>query len=120
MATFKTRIVGLIGSDNVSDNEITLHLTDAAADLINSMPNECMWLVADESSAITSNGYALDTCKILGVTRDDESCTLAPMAYENKIKNNPSSMFGASDLYPMFILKEGKLNPSPSNPLLVT
>ena len=68
----------------------------------------------DESADIGANGYSLDTCKLVGVTRDGEYCANAPLAYEHRVANSPHSLFASSKDQPLYILKEGKVSVYPA------
>ena len=113
MATLGTRVEDLIGtfSDTTAKDSA---LTDAAQEILNVLPDECLWLVIDESADIVSNGYSVDTCKVMAVTRDGEFCKLMPLAYENRVINVPESLFAPSTNMPVYILKENKISVYPT------
>ena len=110
MTTLGERTTDLITSTDITNIQLSQFLTDSAQDILNILPDQCLWLVIDESASIAVNGYALDTCKVISVTRDGEYCTLSPSAYEHRIANVPDSLFAGSATYPTYILKEGKLS----------
>ena len=108
MATLGTRVEDLIGTiaDGVA---VDSALTDSAQEILNILPDECLWLVIDESADISTNGYTVDTCKVMAVTRDGEFCKIMPLAYENRVINVPESLFAPSTNVPIYILKENKI-----------
>jgi len=80
MATFRVRIEDIIGdiqdlgTDSASDTQqaITDALTDATASIIDSVNPELLWMMATESTGVTSNPLAtspITTSKIIKVER---------------------------------------------------
>ena len=113
MSTLGERIEDLIGV--VTDADVkTDSLTDSATDILNSIPDQCLWLVIDETADVTVNPYSIDTCKVMAVTRDGEFCSQAPLAFESRVISSPDSLYAPSVNTPVYILKEGKISVYPT------
>lgn len=118
MATFQARIEDLIGTVDNSDL-IKSSLTDTAAELINYFPADWLWQVSQTSDEQTSNGYGVNTSKIVSVVRENGTngefveCRLVPRALESKIVNT-RSLFYPSTVEPVYLLKDGGVHVHPA------
>lgn len=123
MSTFKIEVEDLIGLVN-DDTMISDTLTDAAAEIINLLPKELLWSVSEVSTTQDTNGYSVESARIISVFRergvDDEfvACEPVEIRFERHLQDI-NSLFYPSINLPKFTLKDAKIyvypTPSASN-----
>jgi len=92
MSTFLLRVEDLVGS--VSDNTLVSDsLTDAAAEIINLLPAELLWAASAPTAKQKTNGYVLNSARILQVFRErgvsDEFvvCEVVGLGFERNLQD---------------------------------
>lgn len=125
MSTFQTRIedrIGTVGDPTSDTTFISNSLKDAYSELMTVMPPPLLWSVSLESSAFTTNGYGIDTVKIVDVLRENGvagnfvTCKFIDEALEYRLKD-PQSIYYPDKHNPMYTLREGNIYiyPEPSS-----
>ncbi len=116
MASFKDRVESYIG-DVTEGTQLGLLLTTSAVELINLLPDPCLWQVSSETIGIQENGYAFSQCRVLDVTlaKSDGTilgtATIMPPHLYNKFQllGNRHSLYAGSPENPIYFLRRGKI-----------
>ena len=122
--SFGSRIKSLTGVDT-TDSTIKGYINDwlaeGAKELINILPNDCLWNVTTNTNLTSSAGSSLTNCKIVDGQRTfngfDYACRKESGSARGRLKANSGYMEEASKPDPAFYNLNGKLyiEPDPSS-----
>jgi len=113
MSTFKVEIEDLVGSVG-DDTFLNDSVRAIAKEIINALPADKLWSVAEESEEINANGFDVEEARVLQVRRENgtdnifANCMEVSSEYEDKVQD-ADSMFKPSANNPVYLLKSGKV-----------
>ena len=94
MATFKTRIQQLVGTDTV-DADLNEYLTATASELLQIMPESDLIRYASESEIADANGFDTKNKRVLGLVRNGYSAQEVSLGLKTQISDANSIHYSA-------------------------
>ena len=117
MATFKTRIEGLLksGSDDIATTYLNDYLTATAGEVLQILPETEIIRYAQQAQITNADGYSTLNKRILALVRKGYSAQEVPFGLSNQISDSNSIHF-AGERTPVYYYDADKiyLKPDPS------